>query len=446
MIKLCYYTCAIGNTHFSLKYRTLLHNLKILSKDFSIDLIICKYDNNIINTEDFDFLNLNGIYIHQSKGILVELWVDNPYNDIALNSDYVFFVLDDIYLYKDFDLLACLKMKNKYAVDIVSPIIENSPYFYFKHNSHVNEFTRMNFLEFFCYIMTPQTFFKYLSVVTVENPSTCGNDLLMYQQGLSVGVCMSSKAVHLIKAKIDLESDRHLNFMKLIGKYGFISYWHVLCTIKSILYEYPLNFKMLEYPTVKIYCKKIVKHWYYHNSLNKIHFNYYETDDDITDIILKSDSSQKIVCFTQPSYIPNIENFINDILTLDSDYFYYSDKCSVWNGGQTYKKYEIEMLNQTDLIYPNKLVYSIYFLDEMVNLREVSDKFGIILEDTSIFNFNGVFESYENYDNVIKNNICSIRNGKEYCGLNSITQHTPLSKKLNHSIYIDYSTFVNSLK
>jgi hypothetical protein len=400
----------------------------------------------VIDVKDFDFLNLNGIYIHQSKGVLVELWINNPYNYIALNSDHVFFVLDDVYLYDDFNLLKCLEIQAKYAVDIISPSIENSQYFYFKHNHHINEFIRTNILEFFCYIMSPQTFFKYLSIVTVENPSTCGNDLLMYQQGLSVGVCMLTKAVHMIKAKSDISVNRYAILVKLLNTYGYDTYLEFINTVEIILYEYPLHFEMLNLPNIKIYCKKITKHWIYHYHLNKVHFNYYDNDEELKDIILNSDSTTKIICMECPQYITDIKSFINDCIAIDSEYFYYSSTCSVWVGGCIYTQYSIDILHQSDLIYPNKLIYSMYYLEKEIDIRETTDTIGIILENTSLCNYSGEFKEYENYDSVLIENRCCVHTEKTFSPIHPLTQNTQLSNKINHSIYIEYSEFIKSLK
>jgi hypothetical protein len=96
-MNILYYLAAIGEPDFETKYNILYNNLTYIYNDIkqNFDIVINCYSTDIniskfVNKSAFPYLN--NIYIHFQKGILSELWINNPYHKLLPSYDYILMI------------------------------------------------------------------------------------------------------------------------------------------------------------------------------------------------------------------------------------------------------------------------------------------------------------------------------------------------------------------
>lgn len=82
-MKFLYYVPAFGNPDMNIKYNILIHNLSYIFKRTLVPLDLCI--NMYTVSEDMKekltkLPFVSKIYIHESKGVLTELFLKNPHN------------------------------------------------------------------------------------------------------------------------------------------------------------------------------------------------------------------------------------------------------------------------------------------------------------------------------------------------------------------------------
>jgi hypothetical protein len=98
-MKYLYYLSAIGEPNYNKKIEILFHNIDYICNQLKckIDIILNVYDTNPqLNKLLDNHENINKFFIHTKKGVLVELWKSNPFNQFIKNYDYIFFCYDDV--------------------------------------------------------------------------------------------------------------------------------------------------------------------------------------------------------------------------------------------------------------------------------------------------------------------------------------------------------------
>jgi hypothetical protein len=198
-MKFLYYLAAFGSPNFDAKLYYLKNNLEYIYSNIgeNFDIIINNYD---VKQEDFiySFLNnfkfLNKKYIFSKEGHLSELWLSNKYNSKIKNYDYVMFILDDICEF-NIDIKDMIKIKNQYKFEILSPKIYNSTYDWMKNN---NDITVNNFLEIFCFLLTPFDFYNFILLNTIENKYIWGIDHIFGYLNMKVGMYNKYSVKHMI--------------------------------------------------------------------------------------------------------------------------------------------------------------------------------------------------------------------------------------------------------
>ena len=190
-MKLCYFLAAIGEPMFLQKKFILLHNLNKIHEYYKdkIDIFVNCYDSKI----NFDFLEevnfIDNIFIHtKEKGILAELWFSNNHLDKLKNYDYIIFSLDDV-KFNNFNIYDIIKVKEKYNLILISPAIDDPTHSYMekKFNSD-NSLALTNCLEFYTYVLTPNDFKKYLSLLDKNHKNIWGVDLLYGYHKVKTGI------------------------------------------------------------------------------------------------------------------------------------------------------------------------------------------------------------------------------------------------------------------
>lgn len=221
--KIMYYLICIGKPNFEVKIEILLHNLNeiFLNINLNFDIIINCYDNSLhqkIKDELSSLSYIKNIYIFTKKGVLTEVFLNNPYNIQLINYDYIFFILDDLKISK-LNFFDAINIKKEYNIEFLSPKIINSTHDYMNKYS---DLTINNFLEVYFLILTPKDIYKLFSIYNRENKWMWGTDLLFGYFNIKTGVYYNSVAIH------SLDRDKNVSVkyaMKLaineIKKYNF---------------------------------------------------------------------------------------------------------------------------------------------------------------------------------------------------------------------------------
>lgn len=195
-MRLAYVLGALGPGSLDFKLQWLKNNLILLRRQVKVDLFIHDYSEG--------GLAVTGATVyHLPRGELAQMWSRAKF-DLS-GYDYVLLILDDVRLGRNmddsvapFDIRLLVRKLEKYDCDIISPFIHNP--------THSSNFLQQPYvtitiggsLEFFCYLMKPSTYSRYIKVVN-KNYFLWGIDLYLEQVGFKVGVDCQSHAHHMIK-------------------------------------------------------------------------------------------------------------------------------------------------------------------------------------------------------------------------------------------------------
>jgi hypothetical protein len=222
-MKFLYYLPAFGSPNFELKLSFLKNNLEYIYNNIeeSFDIILNNYD---VEKEEYiyNFLNkfhfLENKHIFSKKGHLPELWLNSIYNYKITNYDYIMLVLDDVCEF-NINIKDMIKIKNKYNFEILSPKIYNSSYEWMKNN---NDITVNNFLEIYCFLLTPVDFYKFILLNTIENKYIWGVDHIFGHLNIKVGMYNKYTVKHMISStNTDITHEKFDLCYKYLQKYGF---------------------------------------------------------------------------------------------------------------------------------------------------------------------------------------------------------------------------------
>ena len=220
-MNILYYLGAIGRPNINEKIKILENNIKIINKNIDkFSILINDYTG--IEEQIKKVLNkfkcIEKIYYNNKKGVLCELWINNPFNLKIHQYDYILLTLDDVE-FKNIDINDMIKIKEKFNIDILSPKIINATH-QFMFNQQKNILTINNFNEMYFYLMTPKDFFYYLSINTIENKWLWGVDFMFNYFKIKTGVIFKYEALHKLKFKNDNTEARHLmkKYLKNFGE------------------------------------------------------------------------------------------------------------------------------------------------------------------------------------------------------------------------------------
>lgn len=222
-MKFLYYLAAFGSPNFDTKLFYLKNNLEYIYNNIGekFDIVINNYD---LDKEDFinSFLNnlnfINNKYIFSKKGHLSELWLNNIYNSKITNYDCIFFILDDVSEFS-IDIKDMIKIKKKHSFEFLSPKIYNSTYDWMRNNDDI---TVNNFLEIYCFLLTPNDFYKFILLHTIENKYTWGVDHIFGHLNIKVGTYNKYNMKHMIPSSNTNVTQEKFNLCcKYLQSYGF---------------------------------------------------------------------------------------------------------------------------------------------------------------------------------------------------------------------------------
>lgn len=244
-MKILYYLAGIGYPNYDTKKDILFHNLKLLSSQGNVDIILNIYDEKIVNDIQ-DSLKLcgyvNNIYSHYYKGILCQMWLTNPYNHITRNYDCVVLCLDDVEII-DIDIDDILVKKKILNIDLLSPCIQGAfhPWLMEKKEGVDMYITRA--IEFYVFIMDSENFHKYLNIQKADNPWGWGQDMLLGYLGFNCGIYHRWNARHVYKQTNGESAVRQAENQMVVylNRLGFDSYQEVRFMEEKITSSLTLN-------------------------------------------------------------------------------------------------------------------------------------------------------------------------------------------------------------
>lgn len=225
-----YYLAAIGEPNLDRKREILYNNVKTISEQIGekIDLFINDYSLEFQLDARFGPY-VDETFIFRKKGIIAELWLTNHYNYKLFDYDYMLMVLDDVDI-TTLSIKDLIANKEKYDVKLISPKVKNATHPYMFKVPPVQPtpaFAYTNQLEFYCYLLKPEDFFRYLSFHDIENPFIWGVDLMFKYYNFSTGLDYTNEIDHCMPAR-NYDNSKPMQDMKqYLNKRGFESFLQV---------------------------------------------------------------------------------------------------------------------------------------------------------------------------------------------------------------------------
>lgn len=206
MSKLLYYLAAFGSPNVDSKYNILSHNINYIhdSINSNFDLFVNVYDTNnsfetFINKQQFPFLN--NIIIHRKKGILSELWIDNPYHNTLSKYENILFILDDVKIHK-LNMRSLINIKKQYNIEFLSPAVRKATWYYMKPKK-TNSLVLTHRLEIFCFLLKYTDFIKFINLNSIDNPNMWGVDYMMSHYKIRCAIYNDCVVEHMFKSASD---------------------------------------------------------------------------------------------------------------------------------------------------------------------------------------------------------------------------------------------------
>lgn len=230
-MRILYYLAGIGQPNYRIKQNVFFSNIKKISdQKHIVDVIINIY---ILRDQGFIYKikksrYINKFYINKRIGVLAELWKNNEYNSIANRYDYILFILDDVLL-ENFDLNKLVSIKNEYHLDIISPKVINATYNFMNYSSD-DEYKLLltNAIEFYCYLIKPEIFYKLIDIHEIDNKWCWGLDFMLGYFKFKCGVSLEYSCKHLYSQTNSVSTrEAYLNMIKFLNKYGFKSLYDI---------------------------------------------------------------------------------------------------------------------------------------------------------------------------------------------------------------------------
>ena len=212
MSKLLYYLAAFGSPNIDSKYNILCHNINYIhdSINSNFDLFVNVYDTNtsfetFINKQQFPFLN--NIIIHRKKGILSELWIDNPYHNKFSTYEHILFILDDVKIHK-LNMNTLINIKTQHNIEFLSPAVRKATWSYMKPTK-TNSLVLTHRLEIFCFLLKYTDFIKFINLNSIDNPNMWGVDYMMSHYKIRCAIYNDCVVKHMFKSASDHPSAIH---------------------------------------------------------------------------------------------------------------------------------------------------------------------------------------------------------------------------------------------
>ena len=275
-MNILYYLAAIGEPDFETKYNILYNNLTYIYNDIkqNFDIVINCYSTDIniskfVNKSAFPYLN--NIYIHVQKGILSELWINNPYHHLLPNYDYILFILDDVEIV-NMNIFKMIELKNKHNIEFISPRVENSFWDYMHLES--NDILRItNRIEVFCLLFDYNNFQTFINLNSLDNPNTWGIDFMMGHYKIKTAIYYQFNVNHKLASKCNKIKARE-DMTKYFNNHGYYDITEVLEKFPSIIetiYFLPDDFSPEIYLQINA---DILNDDYYKNHLAEHYIDY----------------------------------------------------------------------------------------------------------------------------------------------------------------------------
>ena len=237
-----YYLAAIGNPYLNYKIKILKHNLCFIFNNIKkpYDIVINCYDDctllieTMLNSLSF----IRNIFIHNKKGILVELWHTNPHDDILKNYENIFFILDDVKII-NVDIINLILIKKTFNISFLSPKVIGGTWDYMrKYNNNVIGFA--NNIEIFCLLFYYNDFMKFMSINDIDNPWIWGVDLLLGYHNIKSAVYYKFCVKHMLPSNSN-HGIAGGQMARYINKRGFKS-------VNDVNAKYKPIYKIIQYP------------------------------------------------------------------------------------------------------------------------------------------------------------------------------------------------------
>jgi hypothetical protein len=178
------------------------------------------YDDNTLKLEEllYSIHFLRHIIIHKQKGVLVELWVNNPYHKLVVNYDYILYILDDIML-SSWNMNEFIHIKNKYSIQFLSPKVIGGTWDYMRNQAD-DILAFANKMEIFCLFLNKEDFKTFMSIQDIENAYFWGLDFLFGHFKIKCAIYYKHSVNHMLPSKTNPEvAGNQMN--KYLLKHGF---------------------------------------------------------------------------------------------------------------------------------------------------------------------------------------------------------------------------------
>ena len=199
---------SIGQPHFETKLRILRSNLNRITADgygnafeFFAQCFLYTPDpvfvSSLLATLQ-EYIPASNVVLHVEPGYLGSFIYRYVKPDAQrARFDFLFFILDDIELSENFHMTTWLECYRDNDLDVLSPsvaepgtsqLIMKIPETYKSAGSERGAVRRVNFCEFFCYLMTVEVYQTYFRLFNDETQTMWGIDLLMHALKLKMGL------------------------------------------------------------------------------------------------------------------------------------------------------------------------------------------------------------------------------------------------------------------
>lgn len=198
---------AIGQPHLDEKLVLLRQNMVALTKCESVVVSVhCFLYSSGVETLGrvvdvlVSVVPVERVVVHMEPGFLGGFMYRYIQPALMRRYDYMMFLLDDIELPSDFNVASWIACYKLYDVDVLSPTmsLSSSSQTIMKKPAEVvsGQIRDVDFLEFFCYLMTPAVYATYYTLLDENTRTLWGVDLLLHGLGLRLGIHNNVEMVH----------------------------------------------------------------------------------------------------------------------------------------------------------------------------------------------------------------------------------------------------------
>lgn len=184
-----------GPPNLEHKAMILAHNIRIIKNTFTgtVSVKIFNHgdqtiDNNLIDTSSQDTI----VEEIMKKGYIGQ-FIYQYLSPETIKADYIICILDDVQLDPAFNIDRAIRNIDIYDLDIIQPALtptsKHSHKCMLQDKRHGFKGMRLSqFLEYFCYIMTPTGYRKWYSMMDQDSTWLWGIDLCMHLREIRMGL------------------------------------------------------------------------------------------------------------------------------------------------------------------------------------------------------------------------------------------------------------------